>query len=154
MLIVLWLHCQTRCRARPLEAMIAALICVISCATLIQFAISQWRSIWLTIAAQPLSNSFEAATGISHDSVGPDHFEWLVRVTEQKFPSVRDGQSWLTAIGFYRKGLCAFLKIGGHTLPSVADWVKRELTECSKYAAATLDRRLNATLACNSPSPL
>jgi len=132
--------------------MIAALICVISCATLIQFAISQWRSIWLTIAAQPLSNSFEAATGISHDSVSPDHFEWLIRVTQQKFPSLREGRSWLTAIGLYRKGLYAFLKMGGHALPSVADWVTRELTECSKYAAAILDRRLNTSLACNSAS--
>lgn len=133
-----------------LKAMIAALICVISLATLIQFGVAQWRSIWLTIAAQPLSKSFEAATGISHDSVGAEHFEWLVRVTEQKFPSAQEGHSWLRAVAVYRKGLCAFLKLGGNVLPSVAGWTRQELTECSKYAAATLDRLLNASVTCNS----
>lgn len=130
--------------------MIAALICVISLATLIQFAISQWRSIWLTIAAQPLSKSFEAATGIAHDSVGAEHFEWLIRIIEQRSPLRQEGRSWLKAIALYRKGLCAFLKLGGNALPSVAGWTRQELTECSKYAATTLDRLLNASMAYNS----
>jgi hypothetical protein len=55
--------------------------------------ISQWRSVWLTIAAQPLSKSFEAATGMAHDSVGAEHFEWLVRVSKEKFPSPQEGHS-------------------------------------------------------------
>jgi hypothetical protein len=129
--------------------MIAALICVISLVTLIQFAISQWRAIWLTIAAQPLSKSFESATGIPDNLIGADHFEWLVRVSQQKFPSPQAGHSWLTAVGVYRKGLYVFLRLTGGRFPVASNWINRELTECSKYAAAMLDRRLMCNSAVN-----
>src|SRR5690349_14625642 len=95
--------------------MIAAPICVISLATMIQFAISQWRSVWLTIAAQPLSKSFEAATGIAHDSVGAGHFEWLVQVSKEKFPSPQEGHSWLKAVGLYRQGITVLPALPEHS---------------------------------------
>jgi len=44
--------------------MTAVLILAFSVLALVQFAISQWRMIWLTTANQPISDSLHAATGI------------------------------------------------------------------------------------------
>ncbi len=56
------------------KIMTAVLILVFSVLALVQFAISQWRMIWLTTANQPLSDSLHAATGIVSESIGPNDF--------------------------------------------------------------------------------
>ena len=55
--------------------MIAAFILVLSVVALLQFGIAQWRSIWISIAEQPLSASLQTATGIPADAIGADDFE-------------------------------------------------------------------------------
>jgi hypothetical protein len=124
--------------------MIAAFICVMSLAALIQFAVSQWRSIWITVAAQPLSKAVEAATGIATDAICADHFETLVRASGQIAPSPQERNLWLKEVNIYYRALRACLKLSGTAVPVVSNWAKRELTECSKFAAAILDQRLNA----------
>ena len=125
--------------------MIAALICVLSFAALVQFAIFQWRSIWGTIAAQPLSSSLETATGIANDAICAEHFEMLVHASEQLCQS-HEGGLWIKEVGLYYRGLRASRRLSGKAFPSVANWANRELTECAKFAAAILDRRLNNSL--------
>lgn len=126
--------------------MIAAFICVMSVAALLQFAVSQWRSIWITIAAQPLSKSLEAATGIANEAIGAEHFEMLIRASDQMCKSPQEGNLWLKEVSIYYRVLQACSKLSG-SLPAVSNWAKRELTECAKFAAAILDRRLNSNLA-------
>lgn len=130
--------------------MIAALIFVMSMAALAQFAISQWRSIWVTIAAQPLSDSLQDATGIENDAIGPEHFELLVRAANQLGKSAREGSLWLKEVRVYYRGLVACRKLSAHALPTVAKWANRELGQCAKFAAAILDRRMNNSLAYNA----
>lgn len=127
--------------------MIAALICALSLGALIQFAVAQWRSIWIAVAAQPLSSTLESATGIANDAICAEHFEMLVRASAQMCRSSEEGNLWLKEVSVYYWVLRSCLKLSGTALPSVSNWAKRELTECSKFAAATLDRGLNANFA-------
>lgn len=127
--------------------MIAAFICVMSLGALVQFALSQWRSIWITMAAQPLSNSLEAATGIANGEIGAQHFEMLIHTSEQLARSSNEGSLWMKEVKVYYRALQTCLKLSGKALPSVTNWANRELTECARFAAAVLDRRLNSSLA-------
>ncbi|MGH9731680.1 MAG: hypothetical protein ACRD4A_08265 [Candidatus Acidiferrales bacterium] len=130
--------------------MIAALICVMSLTALLQFAISQWRSIWITIAAQPLSSSLESVTGIANAAICAEHFEMLTRASEELGRSMHESNLWMKEVVMYYQALRAFRKLSGKTLPSVSNWASRELVECAKFAAAMLDRRLNNSLAYGS----
>lgn len=133
--------------------MIAALICVLSLAALLQFAISQWRSIWITIAAQPLSSSLESATGVANTAICAEHFEMLTRASEELGRSLHESNLWMKEVVIYYQALRAFRKLSGKALPSVSNWANQELIECAKFAAAMLDRRLNDSLAYESTNP-
>lgn len=128
----------------------AALILVTSIAALIQFAISQWRSIWVTVAQQPISESLQTATGLCGDTIGADDFEMLARTSEQLNPA--DGNVWLKEVRVYYRLLRAVSGACSKAFPQVADWAKGESVTCSRYAAAILDQRLNANLAYASAS--
>ena|ERR1700674_1024025 len=127
--------------------MIAALILVMSFAALAQFAIAQWRSMWMTVAAEPLSSCLQAATGIAGDAIGANDFELLVQTSEQLCPSPKERNSWLREIRIYYRviraldGMCAKHSAG------ISGWAQSELKACSRYAAAVLDQRLNSNLA-------
>lgn len=132
--------------------MIAALICVMSLVTLVQFAISQWRSVWITIAASPLSTSLENATGIAKEAICAEHFDLFVRASRQLNKSRHEGNLWMKEVGLYYRGLRACRRLSGKALPSVTSWANRELKECARFAAAILDRRLSDDLAFGAAS--
>ena len=125
--------------------MIAVFILALSMLALAEFAISQWRSMWILAGAQPISSSLQAATGISAEAITADHFSLLVQTTEQLCPS-REGNIWLREVGIYY-GVVRFLD---KHVPSLSGWAKDELLACSRYAAVALDQRLNANLVCAS----
>lgn len=127
--------------------MIAAFILVLSVAALMQFAIAQWRSIWMSIAQQPLSASLQTATGIAPDAIGADDFEVLARTSEQLCPSPQERNMWLKEVRVYYRLVRAMWNMSSERLPSLAEWAKSELVTCSRYAGAVLDQRLNANLA-------
>jgi hypothetical protein len=126
--------------------MVAALILVISVAALAQFAILQWRSMWIIVAAQPLSNSFQGATGIAGEAVGAGDFDYLVNTSQQLCPGLPTQSIWLKEVGVYYHTVRAIQNFFAANIPSLSNWGTRELTSCSKYAAAILDQRLNANL--------
>jgi len=126
--------------------MVAAFILVMSVAALAHFAILQWRSMWITVAAQPLSNSFQCATGIANAAIGADDFDYLVKTSEQLCPGPQQSNLWLKEVRMYYRALRTVQKFCAASAPSLAGWAKRELTSCSRYAAAILDQRLNASL--------
>lgn len=127
--------------------MIAALILVMSFAALAQFAIAQWRSMWMTVAAQPLSNCLQAATGISGDAIGANDFELLAQTSEQLCPSPKERNSWLREVRIYYRAINALDKFLAKQLTGPSHWAQSELKACSRYAAAVLDQRLNSNLA-------
>lgn len=126
--------------------MVAAFILVMSIASLAQFAVLQWRSTWISVADQPLSNSFQGATGITGAAVGADDFDYLVKTSEQLCPGPQQSNLWLKEVRVYYRALQTVQKFCAVSAPSLASWAKRELTACSRYAAAILDQRLNASL--------
>jgi hypothetical protein len=130
--------------------MIAALILVMSVVALAQFAIAQWRSMWMTVAAQPLSDYVQAATGISDGAISGNDFQLLVRTSEQLFPSAQERNLWLREVGIYYRLIRALDKICAKQISGLSDWAKSELVACSRYAAAVLDQRLNSSFACAS----
>ncbi|HKW89349.1 MAG TPA: hypothetical protein VJN21_11400 [Candidatus Acidoferrales bacterium] len=133
--------------------MAAAFILVMSVVALVQFAISQWRSMWIVVAEQPLSNRFETATGIAANSIVPEDFNILARAWEQLPAAPHERNPWLREVRIYYKTLCALSKSCERRFPSLAGRARRETVVCAKYMAAVLDQRLNAHLA-YAQSPL
>jgi hypothetical protein len=125
----------------------AALILVFSFAALIQFAISQWRAMWITTAEQPLSEFFTTTTGIADDEIRAEHFDFLTHTSKQLGASARQRNLWLKEVQIYYRTIRAFDQICKKQLPIFSRWANLELVACSRYAAAILDQRLSSNLA-------
>jgi len=126
--------------------MIALLILATSLVALIQFAIFQWRSVWHSVAAQPLSESVQTATGIPGDAIGADQFELLAQTCDRLCPSPTERNVWLKELRMYFRALKALSRMGT-SIFSESSWIKSELTACARYAAVVLDQRLSANYA-------
>ena len=127
--------------------MIAALILMMSVAAIAQFALAQWRSMWVTVAAQPLSSSLQAATGIAAHAVGAYDFDLLIQTSEQLCPTPQERNLWLREVRTYYRMIRALDSACGKELTGLSCWARREMKTCSRYAAAVLDQRLNSNLA-------
>jgi hypothetical protein len=127
--------------------MIAAFILVFSVAALVRFGISQWRAMWLTVAARPLSDCLQAATGLDSSALRPEDFYLITKTSHYVTPAPRERNVWLREVGVYFKLVSAIEKVLGSHVPQIKQWSQSELLSCAKYAAAVLDQRLNANLA-------
>jgi hypothetical protein len=127
--------------------MIAALILVFSVAALVQFATSQWRAMWITIAEQPLSELFTSTTGIARDKIRAEHFDFLTHTSKQLGASAKQSNLWLKEVQIYYRTIRAFDQICKKQVPTFSAWADRELATCSRFAAAILDQRLSSNLA-------
>ena len=67
--------------------MISALILVISVVALLQFAIAQWRAIWISAANQSVSEVLRSETGLDADSVKDTDFPKLIRLFNEVCPA-------------------------------------------------------------------
>lgn len=114
---------------------------------LVQFAVAQWRSMWTTVAAQPLSTALETAIGIASEAISAQHFDMLARASEELSPTPQSPNSWLREVRWYFRVTCGLQRLCANSLPSLASWAGGEMVTCSRYAAAVLDQRLNANLA-------
>jgi hypothetical protein len=128
--------------------MIAGLILFLSLAVLVEFSIAHWRSMWLAVAAQPLSQTLAAATGIADHAISADDFDRLVSTSQQLSPAgMRGGATSLKQVRAYYRVIRALDAICAKQMPALSAWTKRELVLCSRYAAVVLDQRINANLA-------
>ena len=127
--------------------MIPVLILLLSVAALVQFGISQWRAMWLTVAARPLSDCLQAATGLDGNALRPEDFHLITKTTRYVSPAPRERNAWLREVGVYFRIVSSIEKLAGGQIPAVSEWAQAELLCCAKYAAAVLDQRLNANLA-------
>lgn len=119
----------------------AALILVISIAALAQFALSYWRALLVSTAAEPLSDALYEATGEVRE-LDAGHFPALLALRELCPDLSRAGDGW-TGVRLYY-GALAMLKV--LPMAAVARWATAEQGLCSRYAAVLLDRRLQANL--------
>jgi hypothetical protein len=126
--------------------MTAVLILAFSILALIQFAISQWRMIWLTTANQPLSESLRAATGIEPEAIGPNDFGKLLGLCDEMSPRLKMGTPWLREVRGYYSVVAKLEKICRSTQPALSAWASREMKTCSRYVAVLLDQNLSLDL--------
>jgi hypothetical protein len=127
--------------------MIAAFILVLSVVAVIEFAIAQWRSMWIAASSQPLSEGFQTATGIAPEAIRAEHFELLTHTSQRlPFASGQERNAWLREVRLYYRMIQALDGLCAKSLPAASNWAKGELVACARYAAAVLDQRLNANL--------
>lgn len=123
--------------------MIAVMIVVISVVAMGQFALFYWRAIVTGVASQPVSDRVRAAAGLSGSSVGSVDFQAMLNLHELT-PEFSDVKSGVWAVRAYYR----VLEKLGRIVPVLGAWTDHEMTLCSRYVAALVDRRLERTLAC------
>jgi len=126
--------------------MTAVLILVFSLFALAQFAISQWRMIWLTTANQPLSDALRTATGIEDGSIGPNDFGKLLGLCDELSPTIRKATPWLREVRGYYSTVAKLQKAFQSIQPTMAAWATNEMRICSRYVAVVLDQNLSLEL--------
>jgi len=66
--------------------MVSLFILVFASMALGRFAVSQWRTIWITAANQPISDSLQVTTGIDGASIGAQDFGSLLDLCDNLSP--------------------------------------------------------------------
>jgi len=122
--------------------MTAVLILAFAVLALTQFAISQWRMIWLTTASQPLSDSLRAATGIEAESIGAKDFGKLMGLCDEMSPLLKKGTPWLREVKGYYQLMTNVEKACRSIQPTLSAWAAGEMKICSRYVAVLLDQNL------------
>ena len=124
--------------------MTAVLILTFSVLALLQFAISQWRMIWLMTGNQPLSDSLHQATGIDAETIGPNDFGKLLGLCELS-PRLQKDTPWLHEVkGYYR--MVERLAVISRSIPAISAWASGKMKTCSRYVAVLLDQNLSLHL--------
>jgi hypothetical protein len=124
------------------KTMTALLILVFSAFALVNFAISQWRMIWLTTANQPLSDALRAATGIEAENIGPSDFRSLLGLCEELSPGLKKSPHSLREVRGYYKVMAKLERVLRSVQPAMASWAASEMKTCSRYVAVVLDQNL------------
>jgi len=120
--------------------MMAALIFVVSVATLLMFFVSYCRSLMASSTRHPLSKEVRDVTGIPASASGGD----FARVMQllRLCPERPEDRTALQAVGMYYR----ILGLLGNTLariaPSLQFWTEQERAGCANFAVVLLDRRI------------
>ena len=128
------------------NTMIAVLILAFSVLALAQFAISQWRMIWLTTANQPLSDSLRVAAGIEAETIGPNDFGKLLGLCDELSPRLKKATPWLREVRSYYRVVERLEAACRSILPVLSAWASQEMKTCSRYVAVLLDQNLSLGL--------
>lgn len=121
-------------KGKPMSALF---ILILSGLALVQFAVAQWRAIWISAASQPLSDALQSATGMDEATVEAQQFGALIALCDKLLPGLHKSIPWLREISLYYS-LVARLE---RTFPSFS-WAKREMATCSRYVAVVLSQSL------------
>lgn len=130
--------------------MTAALILVFALVALAQFAVSQWRMIWLTTANQPLSEALRTATGLEAEAIGPNDFGKLLGLCEELSPNIKKATPWLREVRFYYGFMTKLQTACRSVQPALSAWAAAERQTCSRYVAVVLDQNLSLDLDLNA----
>jgi len=121
--------------------MVATLILTLSVLALLQFAISQWRLIWLTTANQPVSEHLRAATGLDGARIGANDFPALLGFCDELSPGIRKGTPWFREVTCYYCVMTKVQQLFG-ALPALSGWASAERKICARFVAVVLDQNL------------
>jgi hypothetical protein len=120
--------------------MMAAIILLISLATLLQFFVSYCRSLIATSSRAILSPEVQDVTGLQKSASGDD-FARVIQLLHL-CPERPEDRSGVQAIGTYF-GILGFLRATvAKLMPSLHAWTERERGHCAYFAAVALDRRI------------
>jgi len=122
--------------------MVAAFILAFSVLALLQFAISQWRLIWLTTASLPISENLRLTAGIDEGAIQPGDFGALLKLCDELSPNIRKTTPWLREMRCYYFLLTKVQRGCDSLLPGLAAWASGERAICSRYVAVVLDQSL------------
>ena len=118
--------------------MMAALIFVVSLATLLMFFVAYCRSLMASSSAHPLSEEVRDVTGIVAAASGRD-FKKIMQLLSL---CPGEDQTGLQAVGFYYGILNLLEKTIRRHLPSLHFWMEQERAGCAYFAVVLLDRRI------------
>jgi hypothetical protein len=122
--------------------MIAGFILVFAVLALVQFAVSQWRLLWLTTANQPLSDSLRATAGIDSTAIQAGDFGTLLELCDELSPRIRKGTPWLREVTYYYQFMNKLQTMLGAMVPSLGGWAASEMKTCARFVAVVLDQNL------------
>lgn len=122
--------------------MIAAIICVISVATFLQFFVSYCRSTLASSRKVELSDRVREVTGIAAENMAAADFQRLLQLV-RLCPERGDDQTEIRTVGTYYSLLRMAGRIAQPALPRLAAWIEEERRSCSYFAAVALDRRIS-----------
>lgn len=123
--------------------MTAAILLCVSIVTFGQFCFYYWRAMFVSVAAQPVSDRIRVAAKIAAPAAGSQDFRAILDVCDL-VPGLRGcGPSFRAIRAYY-----AVVEKFGRLIPSIAKWSEAETTNCSRYAAVLLDQHLQRNLAC------
>jgi hypothetical protein len=107
-----------------------------------------WRMFVGTVAARPVSDRLHYAAGLAgpraHWDFNGGDFAVLERLLAAAGALARSGRSAILIRTYYM----AVRAMGG-LLPALAPWSEREMTVCSRYLAARIDRFLASNATCS-----
>jgi hypothetical protein len=122
--------------------MIAALIFVISVATLLQFFVLHCRAILAHSCAIELSDRVRDLTGITNQHVAAGEFYRLLQLV-RLCPERGDDRKEIRVVRAYYAFLAILRRATHAVLPTIAAWTESEQRGCSYFAAVALDRRIS-----------
>jgi hypothetical protein len=122
--------------------MIAALIFVISLATLLQFFVLHCRSVVASSRRFELSDRVREVTGLSAQVLAANDFEHLLQLV-RLCPERADDRQDIRVVGAYYNLLDILERITHSRMPTVAAWAQTERRGCSYFAAVVLDQRIS-----------
>jgi hypothetical protein len=126
--------------------MVSLFILVFASIALGRFAVSQWRTIWITAANQPLSDSLRVTAGIDDAAIGAQDFGSLLDLCDNLSPGLKMKTPWLKEVSVYYCVVAKLEQVSKLKLPSLSTWAKREMKICSRYVAVVLDQNLAMNL--------
>jgi hypothetical protein len=126
--------------------MVSYFILVFSAFALVKFGIAQWRSIWITAASRPISETLQLATGTDGNTIGARDFRALLELCDKVSPGLKKTSPWLREVSIYYRLVLGLEKLFQHKVLRVAEWASREMQCCSRYVAVLLDQNLSMNM--------
>lgn len=121
--------------------MIAALICVISIAALLQFFVSYSRSVIAAYQKSELSEQVREVAGIEGEPLRSEQFAQLVQLV-RLCPQKSDDRSDMVVVRIYYRMMGWVGAIARSVAPDIRRWAETERVKCTYFAAVALDRRI------------
>ncbi len=124
--------------------MIAALICVVSLAALVQVFVSYCRSVLATAGNVELSERLLEVADVGDRAPSADDFERFMQLV-RLCPEQNADRAGVRAILTYYRFLNLVGRLFGGIISGLTAWTERERRRCSHFAAVVLDRCISSS---------